>query len=248
MYQFSSIDNMRIAIIEDDESLVNGLSELLKKEDWEVDFFKGSSDFGQTALHLYDVILSDLTLHPIDGRELLNTLAKKTPAELLLMNDGTFKEEDLHNDAIKGLIDKTSLPNVIDKLHYIDVKLRIKKLALTEQEKIEDLYISGSYSIEKIDKSISLVVIKDINETALSKLREFFDITEDDIVLTFKNSAYLSSRQLGIIASFYNILKKRNRKLTYWNETKSPKLLELFNMCQLSKIVPIVDDPKVCRP
>ena len=116
---------MRIAIIEDDDALIEKLSKILKKDSWTIDFFKGSMDFGQTDLTLYDVIISDQSLKPIDGRELLTILSKKTSADLLLMNDESFKKEDLDNAAIKGLIDKTNPMNVFDKLEYLDTKLRI---------------------------------------------------------------------------------------------------------------------------
>jgi DNA-binding response OmpR family regulator len=119
---------MRIAIIEDDEILIEKLSKILKKDSWVIEFFKGSADFGQTNIGLYDVIISDESLKPIDGRELLTILSKKTSAELLLMND-SFKKEDLENRAIKGLIDKSNLMNVFDKLEYLDTKLRIQNLA-----------------------------------------------------------------------------------------------------------------------
>jgi DNA-binding response OmpR family regulator len=120
---------MRIAIIEDDEILIEKLTQVLKKDSWTVNFFKSSADFGQTDLSLYNVIISDESLKPIDGRELLTILSKKTSAELLLMNDESFKKEDLDNKAIKGLIDKKNLMNVVDKLEYLDTKLRIQNLA-----------------------------------------------------------------------------------------------------------------------
>jgi DNA-binding response OmpR family regulator len=116
---------MRIAIIEDDDVLIEKLSKILKRDSWAIEFFKSSMDFGQTDLNLYDVIISDQSLKPIDGRELLKILSKKTSAELLLMNDESFKKEDLENVAIKGLIDKTNPMNVFDKLEYLDTKLRI---------------------------------------------------------------------------------------------------------------------------
>ena len=116
---------MHIAIIEDDEVLVEKLTKILKKDSWVVDFFKSSADFGQTDLTLYHVVISDQSLTPINGRELLTILSKKTNAELLLMDDESFKKEDLDNNALRGLIDKRNLMNVFDKLEYLDTKLRI---------------------------------------------------------------------------------------------------------------------------
>jgi DNA-binding response OmpR family regulator len=126
---------MRIAIIEDDDVLIEKLSKILKKDSWTIDFFKGSTDFGQTNLNLYDVIISDQSLKPIDGRELLTILSKKTSADLLLMNDESFKKEDLENKAIKGLIDKTNPMNVFDNLEYLDTKLRILSSAQNAAKK-----------------------------------------------------------------------------------------------------------------
>jgi CheY-like chemotaxis protein len=232
---------MRIAIIEDDDSLVQNLSEILKKESWTTDFFKSSSDFGQTDLSLYDVIISDLTIKPIDGRELLTTLSRKTTAELLLMSDGTFDEVDLRNEAIRGLIDKTNLMNVVDKLNYLDTKIRIQKLASEEHQSLENIYTNGTYTIENIDKA-SLLDIKEINNDSLAKIKQYLNLTDKNIIMTFSDLDSITSSHLGLIAGFYNVLKERKKKLIYWNKKQSKHIEEVFKTCQLIKIVPFFNE------
>ncbi len=117
---------MKIAIIEEDLLVRARLATLLDNTDWQVDFFKSSSDFGFTRIQKYDVIVSDLALHPVDGRQILQSIRNKTDAELFLMGDGTFSEGDVYSDYINGLINRNNPEDLLDKINYVNVKLRIK--------------------------------------------------------------------------------------------------------------------------
>jgi anti-anti-sigma regulatory factor len=236
---------MHIAVIEDDPVIREKLKSIIPSEDWLADFYVGTDDFGQADLSDYDVILSDQSLAPIDGRKLLGALSKKTKAELLLMHDGTFSEVDIYNDHIKGLIDKTDIANIIDKLQYILVKLRIQKLAVEENISFNGMQENSAFTVNNLN-GVATVDILDINEDS-EKIHEFFDTTEKDIILTFSKLTYLTSMHLGMIVSTYNRLKKHHKKIVYWNKNKSSGIKDIFRDCKLNLIVPIFEDLETAK-
>jgi DNA-binding response OmpR family regulator len=123
---------MKIAIILEDFSARTSLAKNLQETDWIVDFFRGSLDFGRAHLSEYDIIISDISTSPIDGRQILNSIQGKTQAELYLMGNGSFSEKDIYNDHIKGLINKNDVKDLYDKINYVSVKKRLQHFAATE--------------------------------------------------------------------------------------------------------------------
>ena len=123
---------MKIAIILEDFSARTRLAQNLQETDWAVDFFRDSLDFGRAHLSEYDVIISDISISPIDGRQILNSIQDKTKAELYLMGNGSFSEKDIYNDHIKGLINKNDIKDFFDKINYVSVKKRLQHFAATE--------------------------------------------------------------------------------------------------------------------
>jgi hypothetical protein len=123
---------MKIAIILEDFSARTNLAKTIEMTDWAVDFFRNSLDFGKAHLSEYDVIISDISVHPIDGRQILTSIQDKTKAELYLMGNGSFSENDIYNDHIKGLINKNNMEDFFDKINYVNVKKRLQHFAATE--------------------------------------------------------------------------------------------------------------------
>lgn len=117
---------MKIAIILEDVPARNRLAKTLEATEWSVDFFRDSLDFGKAHLSEYDVIISDVEIHPIDGRQILSSIQDKTKAELYLMGNGIFSEKDIYNDYIKGLIDRNSIEDLFDKINYVSLKKRLQ--------------------------------------------------------------------------------------------------------------------------
>jgi DNA-binding response OmpR family regulator len=120
---------MKIAIIIEDSSIKSKLKTLLEGTDWEADFFKNSVDFGTANISKYDIIVSDISIKPVNGRQILQSIRLKTNAELYLMGNGSFSETDINNDHIKGLIDKFNVNDFLDKIDYVKIKKRLQKSA-----------------------------------------------------------------------------------------------------------------------
>lgn len=122
---------MKIAIILEDISARTRLAKNLQSTGWAVDFFRNSLDFGRAHLSEYDVIISDISISPIDGRQILTSIQDKTKAELYLMGNGSFSETDIYNDHIKGLINKNDVNDFLDKINYVSLKKRLQDSAAT---------------------------------------------------------------------------------------------------------------------
>lgn len=121
---------MKIAILVDDPVI---RSQLLKKMtmamDLVVDFFQDSRSFGSKKLHEYDIIFADLFLKPLDGRQVLKSIGNKTNADLYLMGNGTFSENDINDVHIMGLINRNSVDDLMDKIDFVKIKKRLQESA-----------------------------------------------------------------------------------------------------------------------
>ena len=120
---------MKIAIVEDDSAFVGEIKSRIKNGSWEIEYFKGTKHLGTVDIKTYDVIICDFMLPEMSGRDLINSIAYKTNAQLFLMSvaPNNFTEEDVQNENIVGLIDRSNPENLIDQLNYIKSKLVISK-------------------------------------------------------------------------------------------------------------------------
>ncbi len=84
-----------ILVIEDDIILLETWKKLLEVEGYDVDIAAN----GRTALNLweeniYDVILVDLRIPEVDGREVINTIREKQPFTQIIIISGQGKDRD----------------------------------------------------------------------------------------------------------------------------------------------------------
>lgn len=233
---------MKVAVIED-----NGVSQKLIRSmarhfDWDIDFFVSSSDFGQARLSEYDVILADYGLNSINGRDLIKSIASKTTAQMFLMSDstGSFLEEDVENDRIKGLIDKADPHKIIDELKYVESKLRLKSILENEKDNLGSLIPTNGYSIES-SEGIGILRITELltNKTRGRLLDEIQQLKIHDIILSFSIQGIISSPYLSFIIFLYKELKKLSGRLVIWDEMKNEELTDQISLCNLSLLVPV---------
>ena len=78
---------MRIAFIENDSNYSQNIKELLKDQQWEIDFYENSIGFGKADIKKYNVVISEFNLEGINGKRLLNSISEKTQAELGLISE-----------------------------------------------------------------------------------------------------------------------------------------------------------------
>jgi len=230
---------MKIAIIEDDRSYQTLLKELTGgNPNWEMEFFSDSEEFGKSDLHKFDVIISDYQLPSVNGRELLKSIQAKTQAELFLMSaiSDIFKEEDILNDNINGLISKMNVQDVIDQIKYCEVKIRINRLSETENDKFNEIASNG-YTVEMRKDSAIVKVHSLLGEPSKKKILAQLDKAGiNKIVVVFPEKKSLSSAYLGLLASIFNSIKGRKGWMVFWNATGSRLIDDQLKDCRLDQI------------
>jgi DNA-binding NtrC family response regulator len=82
--------------VEDDQNILQELKKTLEDEGYDVD----SADNGRTALNLwkkniYDLVLVDLRIPEIDGRDLINKIKSRQPYTQIIILSGQGIEDDL---------------------------------------------------------------------------------------------------------------------------------------------------------
>lgn len=134
---------MKVAIIEDSISYQDSLKKIIKDTTkWEVDFFSDASHFGRSAnLHDYDIIIANFYLPGINGRDLIKSISNKTKAEFALMasENNWVSTNDLENEQISTIIDKSIPNNVFDAMKYLGAKKEINSCMETETENMKEI-------------------------------------------------------------------------------------------------------------
>jgi len=132
---------MKIAIVENDSTFVSILKSKITNEVWEIEYFKSTKHLGTVDIKSYDVIICDFILPEMLGRDLINSIANKTSAQLFLMSiaPNNFTEEDVENENIVGLIDRSNPENLIEQLNYIKSKLMINKCSRTIEKTLNNV-------------------------------------------------------------------------------------------------------------
>jgi len=142
---------MRILIIEDEYSLADAISEILKKEKFNVDIVTNGQEGEDEALtNIYDLIILDVMLPGKNGYEILKTLRKEnntTPVIMLTAkSELENKLEGLENGAddyitkpfhmkeliarIKVILKRSTDIQEIDIIQYEDLKLDLNSCKL----------------------------------------------------------------------------------------------------------------------
>ncbi len=132
---------MKIAIIENENIFVSSIKSKIEDDIWEIDYFGSTRQFGKVDLDKYDVIVCDFRLPEMTGRDLINSISQKTNAQLFLMSlpPNKFTEEDVENENIVGLIDRSNPKNLIEQLNYIKSKLSINKCSKTIEKTLNSV-------------------------------------------------------------------------------------------------------------
>lgn len=234
---------MRIAIIEGDSDYREAIKDKVKETEWDVDLFVSASDFGRSSLSKYDVIIASFNLPAVNGRDLIKGVASKTTAQMFLMgypSDNFHNEEDLNNERIKGLIDKSDLNNIISELKYIDSKLKLKSLMEKERNKLISIFPTNGFKIENKDGIAIIHIHELLRQPSKEKLLKNLDESGiNKVVLSFELTGTVSSPYLGLIIFLYKEMKQRNGSLVFWDAHNDKILVEQLHLCNLSLMVPI---------
>jgi DNA-binding NtrC family response regulator len=125
------MEKNRILIVEDDIDILLELQRNLEDEGYEVD----TADNGKTAFNLwekniYDLVLADLRIPEIDGRELIDKIKAKQPHTQIIILSGQAIEEDLIDAINKHIFKYLKKPVDLEEV------LRVTAEALRERDPV----------------------------------------------------------------------------------------------------------------
>lgn len=164
-------DKMKILIIEDEFSLADAISEILKKENFMVEIKTNGNDGEDEALtNSYDLIILDIMLPYKDGFEILRTLRNEKIETPVIMLTAKSEIEDKLNGLehgaddyitkpfytkelvarIKNLLKRTNNINNYDILTFDDIKLDLKNAKLICNDKEVQISIKELNLIEML--------------------------------------------------------------------------------------------------
>ena len=238
---------MRIAIIDNNKSFTKNLQQYFVKEEWTTWFFNTSESLlSNMKKDTFDVIIADPLLPGMSGRELLFKL-KEDKAELCLMtsNPQLFTESDVKSDHIKNLLKKEPLI-IVNKLRYIESKIRIKNLLNKENENVKNMVIGlNGYTFEVQKSTVSIGLNRLLSYEG--KIRLYNKIKEANInnaIVSYPNKDSITTRECKELLEISKFFVKTNRKMVFLNSKKYPIINSILKDCKLDKVIPLFEDSK----
>jgi len=234
---------MKVAIIEDSAEYQTLFKDLLKDFNWDLDYFSDSKEFGKAPINGYDVIVSDYSLPKMTGRDLIHSISDKTSAAIFLMSAEGFTQEDIENDHISGLINKTEPENLVDQLKYMDAKIRINKRIEEDQAKCKNMVtmansMTNGFSVEVRDGVVIIGIKQELSKPSKSKILNEIDKYRK-CVIYFPKRNTIASAVLGILVSLFKHTQDKKGSLVFWNESKKKETEDQLNLCKLTSLFPI---------
>lgn len=125
------MENNKILVVDDDVNITREVKKALEDKNYDID----TADNGKTALKLwkkniYDLVIVDLRIPEIDGRELIDKIKSQEPRTQVIILSGQGKEEDMINGINKHVF--RYLPKTIDR----EDLLKAVKDALLERDPV----------------------------------------------------------------------------------------------------------------
>ncbi len=152
----------RILIVDDEESIVDSLSLILRHANYEVDAcYDGIAALQKYAKNSYDLILLDIKMPKMDGMEVLDKIMELNKEQLVIMISGHGNIETAVEATKRGayyFLEKP-LPDISELLvtfkNAIDFKISRDELAKYRRKLVESNKIIGSN--ERIKNVIELI-------------------------------------------------------------------------------------------
>ncbi len=126
----------KILIVDDDPETLALCQEALSFENYEVvTSTNGENALGLTQQEEFEVVLSDIRMPGMNGLELLESLKRQNPEQIVIMISG-FTDVDIAVEAMKlGAFDSLAKPLIVDELK-ITVNKALRQNRLRQENKI----------------------------------------------------------------------------------------------------------------
>ena len=201
---------MKILVIEDEYSLADAISEILKKENFSVNIVTDGEEGENEALtNVYDLILLDVMLPKKNGFEILKTLREQKNTTPVIMLTAKSEIYDKLNGLENGADDYITKP-----FHMMELVARIK-IVLRRNTNIEDTN-SLEYKGLKLDLGTGKMLFGD-NEIKINgkelDLLEILLLNKNQIVdreqLANKIWGYNSEAEYNNVEVYISFLRKK---------------------------------------
>lgn len=131
-----SVNSERILVVDDDESMRDMLSIMLRKEGYDV----AATESGREALRLlseaeYDCIITDIRMRGVDGHELLREIKRLDPESCVMMMTAYSSVESV----VEALRDGAADYFVKSRTTTEEIKLRLRKVLESERLRRENI-------------------------------------------------------------------------------------------------------------
>lgn len=206
---------MKILMIEDEFSLADAVSEMLKKESFEVSIFTdGISGEEEALTGIYDLIILDVMLPGKDGFAILKTLKEEKIDTPVIMLTAKSEIDDKLNGLENGADDYVTKP-----FHMKELIARVKVI-LKRKANLEDTSVL-EYENLKLDLSSGKVSYKE-NEISINgkelDLLEILLINKNQIVsretLANKIWGYFSDAEYNNVEVYVTFLRRKLKKIS----------------------------------
>jgi len=201
---------MKILLVEDEEQLAEALSQILRKNKYEVDItYNGEDGLDFALTGIYDVIILDIMLPKLDGIEVLKTIRKEnisTPVIFL-----TAKGEI--SDKVKGL-NSGADDYLVKPFSTEELLARIKALTRRKGEIINDDVLSykdlslnlSTYELKGSKNKVKLT-LKELEILKYFLLRPEKVVSKEDLIV--KIWGYESDAENNNIEVYISFLRKK---------------------------------------
>lgn len=235
---------MKIAIIVSDDKLIYYLKKAIKQiNDWDASFFFNSQMFGGSDISHFNVIIASFYLPTIDGQALLQSIHKKTSADLYLLCDsiGCISKADISHNYIKGVI-KKDVVSIMSKLQYLETKYKIQEMISTEDKNMNDIVArANGYSFE-IQKGIAFISVKRLlsEESKTGLLQKIDNAHVNKAIVSYPDRDLLHTMHCGQIFDIYKYLFINGGRMAFCNSEN--RSVDVLHECKIDKIMPIFEN------
>ncbi len=142
---------MKILIVEDEIALAEALSEILKRNKYNVDaVYDGDDGLSYAMTGIYDCIILDIMLPKMNGIDVLRILRRKHISTPVLLLTAKSEVEDKINGLDSGADDFLTKPFITGEL-----LARVRALTRRKGEVITDQFTFGDIALNKTTFSLS---------------------------------------------------------------------------------------------
>jgi len=169
--------NEKILVVDDEESMCNFLSIMLKKEGYQITTALSAKEaLKKLDKDTYDVVISDLKMEGMNGLELMDEINKKEAASFVIIMTAFATIESAIEALKKGAFDYITKPFKVD-----EIKLAVTRALEQRKIRTENVYLKKQLQKKE---AFGEIIGKSENITeVLSQVRKIAD-SESTVLLT----------------------------------------------------------------